>query len=301
MGKVRIGLIESGFAFNSNLLQNTTNMTNHQETKHGDVAVMVMDEGIPTAKKLYENTDVEIYALPLGPIALSEAVKLDLDIVNLSRTDSTRIAGNETIEKHWKSYSEEHDIFLVASAGNDGENEEEFSASKDHWLAVGALGLDGKRTSYSSYGLGAVFCMMQGDWDFDGDGDLDARGTSFSAPDLCIMLAPYIAWFKDTHGRKSTKEETKQYIKRNCHDLEIEGKDIYTGYGVFEPQPLVLEEFDPFRDDNGKWYEDTVNYLAKHNLIDGYPDKTIRGYEIPTRAEVFQLIRNVHEDLKNRE
>jgi hypothetical protein len=282
MRKVKIGVIETSFSFVSPQLLNPAGMEKSEELQHGDYVVRVIEQNIDQLKAKYPNYECEIYALPYGPLALSWAVKLDLDIVNLSMTHSG------VMSDAWKSYSEEYDIFLCAAAGNDGENKEEYAASRDWWLAVGALGLDGKRTSYSSYGLGSVFCMKQGDYDFDNDGIADIRGTSFACPDLVAEVSFYLWHYKNKYGKKSPINVTGNFIKDNCRDIELQGKDLYTGWGVFELPELNTKEYP--EDIKGHWAEELLKEYIDLGVIKGYPDGTIKPDRQPTLAEIITIL-----------
>lgn len=283
---IRIGIIENTFYFYNSLLKNPCGMSKASIPQHGDFVVERMLQEIKELEELHGKLEFELYALPTSLDAVRKAIELNLDIINLSRTHS----GID--ENIWKNIAESYNITLFAAAGNDGENEEEYAAQQDFWIAVGALNLLGNRTSYSSWGLGAVLCMAQGDYisHIAGFNGILQKGTSFACPTAVATHAFFVQKYKLINNKKVSLEESIKFIQNNCKDMEKTGKDLPTGFGKYELREEFTLSNDAFNDDNGKWFEDDVNYLVDKGIIKGYPDGTIKGEKLLTRAEVFHLI-----------
>ena len=53
-------------------------------------------------------------------------------------------------------------------------------------------------------------------------------------------------FFEEETGRRLTREEMELFIKDNCFDVEQEGFDIRTGYGIFilpEPSTINIKRY----------------------------------------------------------
>ena len=59
-------------------------------------------------------------------------------------------------------------------------------------------------------------------------------GTSFAAPMVAAAICLIQSTYKKKFGRTMTDSELRQFIKDNCEDLGIKGKDVQYGYGMFK-------------------------------------------------------------------
>jgi subtilisin family serine protease len=126
-------------------------------------------------------------------------------------------------------------IVLVASAGNGGgdinSDTIKYPARYDSVIAVGAVDEDSVRASFSSTGPSLeVMAPGVGIW-VDSTGNFIGwmSGTSLACPHVAglaaLMISAHPEW---------TNSEIRQRIDATAHDLDIEGRDWLTGYGVID-------------------------------------------------------------------
>lgn len=71
-------------------------------------------------------------------------------------------------------------------------------------------------------------------------------GTSFCSPIFAGMVGLVQQFFIEETGRRLTRGEMELFIKDNCIDVEVEGFDLRTGYGVFilpEPSTIYIKKY----------------------------------------------------------
>ncbi|MBN7773523.1 S8/S53 family peptidase [Clostridium aminobutyricum] len=118
----------------------------------------------------------------------------------------------------WKTLQDKYRLIILNSMGNEGDEQK----TKDDRIAimVGACGLikgKPKRDQYSSTGIDIDFIDFRG-WD---------SGTSFSTPYLAGKAALLAQVYSDI-----THQEAYEYFKANSEDIQKQGFNIYTGYGL---------------------------------------------------------------------
>lgn len=97
---------------------------------------------------------------------------------------------------------------------------------------------DIKKTRTSSYGEELDFVTLAE--------ILGCAGTSFCSPIFAGMVGLAQQFFEEETGRRLTREEMELFIKDNCFDVEQEGFDIRTGYGIFilpEPSTINIKRY----------------------------------------------------------
>lgn len=135
--------------------------------------------------------------------------------------------------------------FICASSGNDGKYVENYPASNDKVLAVGACSIENDKV------YRCVYSTISNKLDIVNFAGLEVNvatnfvnyynGTSCSSPYTVGMLALFMEKFEQINNRFPTITETNDYIFANCKDLETEGPDINTGKGIF----ILNENIEP--------------------------------------------------------
>jgi subtilisin family serine protease len=121
----------------------------------------------------------------------------------------------------WQRLIDKYNVILVTPSGNEGVKRITSAFPKSVAIYVGACGLSDsgvvKVKNYSGRGEEVDFVNFTG----------NLEGTSFAAPYTAGMIAlllqknPNMTWL-----------EAKEYLKMHSKDLETDGHDINTGWGV---------------------------------------------------------------------
>lgn len=75
---------------------------------------------------------------------------------------------------------------------------------------------------------------------------LGNSGTSFCSPVIAGMCALVQQFFTEKIGRRLTRTEMEHFMKANCIDLDAEGFDKNTGYGLFvlpDPDTIKISDY----------------------------------------------------------
>ena len=173
---------------------------------------------------------------------IQECTKRKVDIVNVS----LRYSGMAPVSWETSQAAVDSGMLLFTSAGNMGDVPSDlrgYPARKGTWVAVGAALVDAgnkpRRESYSSTGrelevMGMTNVIVQmpepfGRWTYG--------GTSAASPALAGMFGLY----KQKH-RELDKEDVRELFLKHCLDMEEEGHDRRTGWGMFRlPHPETGE------------------------------------------------------------
>lgn len=197
--------------------------------------------------------------------------------------------------RFWKEMQDKYNLIFFNSFGNKGnENKDE---TGDLAIYVQACHLDNKgkpvRDYYSSTGISDHNFIDFRGWD---------SGTSFSAPYLAGKTALLIERYGDL-----TQEDVIQYWKDHVEDLDDEGYDKYTGFGL----PIlgdVNEEYDfPSKEGNkgedemkkfkdvpeNAWYKEAVDYVVEKGYMQGVSEDEFKPDSPLTRAQLAQVLYNL--------
>lgn len=165
-----------------------------------------------------------------------------VDAVNLSFSSNGWPGMHDVIKDLY-----EMGILVFCSAGNSGKKEYYYPQNYPETIVSGAVKWDMDKASFSTYGNQVDICQLGvnvGVATNSGDDEYSlADGTSFASPistGLAVLLKQK---FEFKFGRKPTADEWKQEIIMNTKDIDMEGKDIYTGHGFFTLQPLVSNKY----------------------------------------------------------
>lgn len=210
----------------------------------------------------------------------------DVRIITCSKENMFK--NRDTVEgEFWQSLADKYGLIIINSAGNDGDKGFDFS-NRVAWL-IGALYLstDGKpkRHGYSSTGKGLDFA------------DFTERngGTSCAAPYFAGKCALVLQKHPDM-----TPKQVYDYMKFCSMDLDIEGEDNKTGWGL----PILPHLMNGGKEDmpkktkfadvpEGSWYEEAVAFCVSKGYMKGISETEFKPDEPLTRAQMAQVLKNV--------
>ncbi len=126
-------------------------------------------------------------------------------------------------------YAVEHDVVVVAAAGNDGNSSLYYPAAYDMVIGVGSVNASGNRADSSNYNE-SVFLTAPGVQirSTAASGGYGAKsGTSFSTPQVAAAAAVLL-------GIEPTlkPEEILLLLSRSAQDRGAEGYDVHFGHGI---------------------------------------------------------------------
>ena len=193
---------------------------------------------------------------------------------------------SDSQEHHMKKYKELRGkgCFLVHGAGNNSEDGVLNVVKNDVFKAVAAYKLycgKPKKESFSSVGEEVDFASLdnlRATWD-----NKRHTGTSFSAPIFAGMVGLVQDFFIAKTGKQLDYENLLQFIKDNCIDVDEEGKDDKSGFGLFIlPNPnsidiakytnVIKEENEMIYktlEDIPAWGKSTIEKLINKNALKG--------------------------------
>lgn len=181
---------------------------------------------------------------------------------------------SDSKEHHMIKYQElrEKGCFLVHGAGNDGEDGVLDVVKNDVFKAVAAYKLycgKPKKESFSSVGEEVDFASLdnlRATWD-----NKRHTGTSFSAPVFAGMVGLVQDFFIDKTGKQLEYEILLQFIKDNCIDVDEEGKDDKSGFGLFilpEPNSINILKYTDIKGEDKIMSEENKNTKTYKTLED---------------------------------
>lgn len=181
---------------------------------------------------------------------------------------------SDSQEHHMKKYRElrEKGCFLVHGAGNDGEDGVLDVVKNDVFKAVAAYKLycgKPKKETFSSVGEEVDFASLdnlRATWD-----NKRHTGTSFSAPIFAGMVGLVQDFFIFKTGRQLSYENLLQFIKDNCIDVDEEGKDAKSGYGLFilpDPNSINISKYTDAKGEDKTMSEENKNSKIYKTLED---------------------------------
>ena len=139
-------------------------------------------------------------------------------------------------------------VIIVAAAGNDGKNNDALSMSK--WsgvVGVTAIGVDGTRQDYSSWGEGVVTTSIGGPVLFrnlqTGASD-SVFGTSVASP----IVAGFLALAKQRWPQATSNQLLQLLVKTGLNPDH--GWNKYAGFGGIDPGAMLNTDPSQFPDEN---------------------------------------------------
>ncbi len=165
------------------------------------------------------------------------AVNSGARIINISASGASDSAAlNDAL-----AYAESHSVVVVASSGNDANEQAPYPAAVTTVLAVSATDHDNKLASFSSFGpyvdLAAPGVDVSSTWWSltGGNGYLTASGSSASAP-LVSGVAAIVAGLRPD----ATAATLREIITESAQDIGSPGIDAQTGFGLIDAYASAL-------------------------------------------------------------
>lgn len=184
------------------------------------------------------------------------AKKLKVDIINMSLGTPN---SNWELERAITS-AVQNDIIVVCAAGNSGkENSVMYPAKYNNVFAVGAINKSGNASAFTSRGwevdIAAPGEKILTTW--KDNSYVKVSGTSFSAPVVSGVMALLLqAGIKPTHDM----------LKETAIDIEEEGEDTKTGYGVIDPITI----YEKYKEDKTVVSNGMEQLVKAYNIIGEY-------------------------------
>lgn len=246
---VKIGIIDSGCDTSHRDLkiasfQDFTKSGKNDSSGHGThVAGIVGAQGneygvlgvSPDAEiHIYKALDGSKGSLASISAALRAAIKDGMDIINMSlgAPKSTKVLENLCRE------AKDRGIIIVAASGNTGQEEDFYPATYDSCIAVGAVDKSLDVAYFTTHG-------EQLDVVAPGARVLSTyKNNSYSVMSGTSMAAPFVSGCLALWKQKNIPL-TYENIISNVIDIEGVNFDKTSGYGIFNPQQLLLENAKP--------------------------------------------------------
>lgn len=182
------------------------------------------------------------------PWVLNQAMNDGAQIVNFSASSS--LQGDEL--KWTVARSMTKGVIITAAAGNEATDEN--STSLSQWsgvVGVSAIGIDGNRQDYSSWGQGVSTTAVGGPvkmHDFATNQIVESSGTSFSSP----IVAGVLALARQKWPNATSNQLLQLLVKTGLNPDHTWNQ--YTGYGGIDPgamlntDPTTLPDVNPLAD-----------------------------------------------------
>lgn len=174
-------------------------------------------------------------------------------------------------ESRMTKYTELRDkgCFLSFGAGNEGKEGCLNITKSDVFKAVAAYKLVNgqlKKEDFSSIGEEVDFASLdnlKATWD-----GKRHKGTSYSGPLFASMVGLVQDFFISKTGKQLEYDKLLEFIKDNCIDLEEEGKDNKSGFGLFIlPDPCLID-ISRYTDVIKEEDEDMIIYKTLNDIPD---------------------------------
>jgi subtilisin family serine protease len=167
------------------------------------------------------------------------AVTAGADVINLSLGGPYNAALDDAVR-----FATEHDVVVVAAAGNEREygSPVSYPAASPGAIAVAALDRDRRSAWFSTVGAANLVTAPGVDvYSTSGTGGYGwMSGTSMATPNVAGVLVRYRAAHPE-----ATEAQVRAAVRRTADDLETPGRDDATGYGLLDAYELLTAAAPP--------------------------------------------------------
>lgn len=174
-----------------------------------------------------------------------------------------------------------NDVIVLCAAGNDGQEVlDKYPSCFEAPICISALNQDGSKAHFSTWHNEVDFA----EWGVGCSG-LDRigfstvmSGTSMACPNAAAKCGLLVDWYHQTFGHWPSEPETYDMLKSMVHDLGMQGRDPYYGWGLIVPQTKMKEVsvmFDYVVDLGLKWprgrvKRTTTDHIQIHHTVGDY-------------------------------
>jgi len=183
---------------------------------------------------------------------IAEAVYFAVDngaqIINLSLGRTSTYNTESELEKDYLDYANQHNVIVIAAAGNNSERQVMYPAKYDYSIAVGAVDINNNITNYSNTGSNLDLVAPGGTsgngiystWGYYNSGSTykgyaNMAGTSMAAPHVSGLAALLIA-------NGVSPLNVRERLTSTSIDLGDYGKDNEYGYGLIDAYGALLNK-----------------------------------------------------------
>lgn len=259
---------------------------------HGAMTTQVINDYAPGARVINSQLKGSGRDRYLDIDGESIALETAIETYNIKLfTSSKATARDSTTLNYYKELQQKYGVIFFSAAGNDGDEGVTGWLTKDNTaIAVGAVEFQPNgtidRTFYSAIGEELDFVSFMG----------RGTGTSAASPALTGLTALLIDRYGDM-----TQDEVYKVLKSLCVNLDIEGWDKKTGWGLpVLPLTDKLEILDTMRKgaedmefadvEKDRWSKNFIKICVDEGLLQGYPDGTFKPTQPPTREEIAVIL-----------
>ncbi|MGN0163112.1 MAG: S8 family peptidase, partial [Candidatus Ornithomonoglobus sp.] len=207
--------------------------------------------------------------------ALYDAVnKYECKIVNISSGTTENLESfKDAVE-----YASQKGVTVTASVGNRGNDTILYPAGYDCVIGCGAVGENGKHSSFSQYNSSVFICAPGENLNllYGTEGYAVSSGTSFSAPYTAGIIADILSV-----NPELTCEQIMSLLSETAADCGDQGWDEQYGYGVIDCEALInriMEDKDYFISNIYKCKTDDA-YEVRVTQFNIMPEWIFAGYE----------------------
>lgn len=253
-----------------------------KSAKHGTNVMDYIRQVVPDARKIACDFSGTVKKNVWNCVGMQKLLDNPPQVFTSSSYNSS-----DSQEHHMKKYRElrEKGCFLVHGAGNDGEDGVLDVVKNDVFKAVAAYKLycgKPKKETFSSVGEEVDFASLdnlRASWD-----NKRHTGTSYSAPIFAGMVGLVQDFFITKTGKQLEYEKLLEFIKDNCIDVDEEGKDEKSGYGLFilpDPNSINISKYADVKEEDEHmttyktlndvpaWGKQTIEKLINKNALRG--------------------------------
>ncbi|SEL67074.1 Serine protease, subtilisin family [Streptacidiphilus jiangxiensis] len=201
----------------------------HGHGPNGEDGIMGLAPGVKILP-IGIGTGVQGQGQDYVPQAIRYAVDHGAQVINMSIGS----AGADPVEESAVAYAEQHNVVLVAAAGNDGGNDKQYPASWPGVIKVGAVDKTGKLSSESQ--TGGITVVAPGvDILSDGAGSDTEMRMAHGTSDATAVVSALAALYRSAHPSLTAGQIVNYIIKTAILPKGLTAPDPGFGYGIASP------------------------------------------------------------------